>query len=202
MIYVTAFEYVRISNNKHSFILMSEWNLLWRCVFCELQSINLSQRRQIIDSWRRVSDHKRLWSTLLEVKDTFRGCLNCSWHRKDKELATSAVTSYMLYAQYLPLIIFNLGPQFHARNSSDFLYKYPCMKVEGCLARWVPQMRRENRRIRARAGGWWPEARGRDVRLLRLPSPARIMDREGGGNNEELPVEKISTMWSVLTRRH
>ena len=87
-----------------------------------------------MDSWQRVSAHKRLWSTL-EVKDTFRGYLNCSRHRKDKELATSDVTFYMLYAQFLPLIIFTLNPKFHDRYSSDILYQYPWMKVEGCLAR-------------------------------------------------------------------
>ena len=85
-----------------------------------------------MDSWRRVSAHKRLWSTLFEVKDTFRGYLNYSWHRQDKNCR---YLLHMLYAQHLPLIIFNLKPHFRVRNSSDILYKYPCMKVEGCLAR-------------------------------------------------------------------
>ena len=83
-----------------------------------------------MDSWRRVSAHKRLWSTLLEVKDTLRGYLNYSWHRQDKNCRY-----LLLYAHYLLLIIFSFKPQFHDRNSTDILYQYPCLNVEGCLAR-------------------------------------------------------------------
>ena len=178
---------------------MSEWNLLWRCVFCELQSINLSQRRQIINSWLTRDCGRSFLKSRILSEDVWT--VPGTERIKNLLLLLLLLTCCMLNICLWSSLIWDLNFMLETVQISSINILAWKLKVVwlGESLRWEGRIGR----IGAGDGGWWPEARGRDVRLLRLFSPARIMDREGGAN-EELPVEKISTMccWSVLTRRH